>query len=96
VEWEALRDWDRLRADLASSPRRPPSLLRLAAWIGFAVGWWIVGLPLAAIPAIVAFEAWVLPGLPAPEPRELGTLKEWEPPDSFVVSPEALPPHVRR
>jgi hypothetical protein len=100
VLWEALRDWDRLRArlreDLARSSGRAGGSLRVAGWAGLALGWWVVGLPLLAIPAIAVFEAWVLPGLSAPEPPELGSLKEWEPPDSFVVSPEALPPQVRR
>jgi hypothetical protein len=96
---ESLRDWDRLRAtlreDLASARARVPRWIRATAWLGLALGWYAVGLPLVALPSIVLFEAFVIPALGRPAPRELGPLREWHPPASFVISPESLPRDVR-
>jgi hypothetical protein len=93
--WETLRDWDRLRAtlreDLASPRPRVPRWVRAGGWVGLALGWFLVGLPLLAIPAIIIFESVVVPGLDRRPSRELGPTREWHPPDSFVISPESLP-----
>jgi hypothetical protein len=92
--WETLRDWDRLRATLREdlTPKPPvPRWIRGAAWVGLALGWYLAGLPLVAVPAIVVFEAFVVPGVARPAPRELGPTREWHPPASFVISPESLP-----
>jgi hypothetical protein len=96
-ETEALRDWDRLRAtireDVAGAARRPrpATWLRLGVWLALLAAWTLVGWPFLAIPAVAAFELFVAPGLRRPRPRELGRLRPWQPPESFVVSPESLP-----
>jgi hypothetical protein len=97
--WETLRDWDRLRATLREdlTPGPPvPRWVRGVAWVGLTLGWYLVGLPLVAVPAIVVFESFVVPGLARRPPRELGPTREWHPPASFVISPESLPRDVRR
>jgi hypothetical protein len=97
--WEALRDWDHLRAklreDLAPTARRPrpPPGIRAAVWVLLAVGWAATGWPYLAIPAVMVFEAFVVPGLAARPRRSLGPLRRWECPESFVVSPESVPGH---
>jgi hypothetical protein len=96
--WEALRDWDHLRAtlreDVAPTARRPrpPPAIRATVWLLFVGGWTLAGWPLLAIPAVIVFEAFVSPGLASAE-RRLGSLRAWEPPESFVVSPESVPGH---
>ena len=95
--WETLRDWDHLRdtlrQDLGDREElvRVSPWLRVAAWLAFTLGWALVGWPVLALPAVVAFEAFVVPGLGRSEERDLGPLAEWWPPPSFVISPEAMP-----
>ena len=95
--WEALRDWDQLRdtlrQDLADREEHDAvsPWFRAAVWLTFTVGWAVVGWPILALPAVVAFEALVVPGLDRPRSRELGRLEAWSPPPSFVISPEAVP-----
>ena len=97
LEADALVDWDRLRArlreDLGTSRDRGrlSPWVRFGAWALFATGWSLVGYPLAAVLAVVVFEACVVPGLAEP-PRRMDRTVHWVPPPSFVMSPEALPP----
>jgi hypothetical protein len=97
LEADALVDWHRLRARLredlgASRDRgRLSPWLRIAAWTFFTAGWSLVGYPLLAIPAIVVFEGYVVPGISEP-PRTMDRTAEWVPPPSFLISPESPPP----
>jgi hypothetical protein len=101
--WRCYRDLEQvseaLRKDLRGLRRRGrlSPLLRLAVWGALLAATWPLGAPWVAPPAILLFEAFLAPRLTRPPPpRELGPLRPWHPPDSFVVSPESLPDRPTR
>jgi hypothetical protein len=58
-------------------------------WAGLGALASVAGEPVAAVPAIVLFEAFVAPRIGRVPPPTLGPLRTWEPPDSYRESPEA-------
>jgi hypothetical protein len=64
--------------------------LRVGAWASLGALAILAGYPVLALPAIVLFEAFVAPRLARRPPRELGALRQWNPPEG-MDSPEALP-----
>jgi hypothetical protein len=101
MAWQAecWRDVDRmrtqLRADLAEGgDRRLPRIVRIGVWAGLGALASLAGEPVAALPAIVVFEAFLAPRIGTVPPRTIGPLRPWEPPESFEESPEAPAPWV--
>jgi hypothetical protein len=100
--WRCYRDPDdfreTIRRDLAGARERGkvPLAFRLGAWGAAGAGLWLADVPILALPAILVFEAFLAPRLARRGRPELGTLRRWRPPDSFVESPESVPPSTSR
>jgi hypothetical protein len=82
----------RLQEDFRATRERGrvPRLVRLVSWAAITTLAFLVDLPALAFPAIVVFEAFVAPRLARRPPKELGPLREWQPPPG-MESPESLP-----
>jgi hypothetical protein len=92
-------DFDYVRVKLAEDIRATrkrgtvSARVRMAAWAAIAILLVMAEVPVAALPAIVVFEAFVAPRIARPPARRLGRLIEWRPPESVQESPEA-PAHL--
>lgn len=69
---------------------RVPRRVRFLAWAAIIAVAILIDLPALAFPAIVVFEAFVAPRLARPPKRELGPLRQWQPPTG-MDSPESVP-----
>jgi hypothetical protein len=95
--WQ-LKDLDYVRAKLQEDFRttrergRLSWRVRLAVWGLLVVVSALAGAVGLAVVAIVVFEGLLAPILARPGRREVGPLAVWNPPDSYLESPEAPAP----